>query len=196
MSRKEMNEKDKKTSEKKFIVETRIALSSENENEVLTKLHQLKSDGKVSILPCILDLFQQSGSEIVKQEVIHFISDLNDQECASVIIEYINNDKLGDYLGDVIASCWQSGLDYSRYLKTFAKCFVIGDYKIALESFTVIEEMLWKTPANSIGDCRSFILGFISEISDEKKPLFDALLKVLDEGRSHNADDFPDIYYN
>ncbi|MBN1597763.1 MAG: hypothetical protein JW894_05675 [Bacteroidales bacterium] len=181
-----MEEKKKSLAEKKFFEETKYSLSSKIDNIVLAKLRELKSSGNVSILPLILDLIADSKSEIVRSEVLSFISDLKDEKSVPVIINYIDNNKCGEHLSELIASCWQSRLNYSKYLISFARCFVNGEYQTALESFTVIEETLWQSSVKAIEDCKKYLMDRIDEIGQIKKPLYKELIKILEEGKSKN----------
>ncbi|MBA7534886.1 hypothetical protein ES705_27136 [subsurface metagenome] len=174
-----MEKNDKTKAEKRFIIKTTESLASKNEEEVLSKLNELMSTGKVSILPFILDLLDQSSSDKVKREVILFMSNLKNQKCAPVIIDYILKNKSKEYIYQVISSCWQSRLDYSKHLKAFVSCFIAGDYQIALESFTVIEEMLWRSEQTEISECRKTLISNLSKIDTRKKLLYDELINVL-----------------
>ena len=180
--------------ERKFILETKATLKSNDNKRILTKLRELKVSGNENILPFILDLLEISNSEDIIKEVLNFIRDLKDQKCVPVIIKYIDNRKVGDQLGEIISSCWQSRLDFHEYLNSFATCFLHGDYQTSLEAFTLIEEMLWKSTDKQIQSCRKVLLDNEREISEEKKPLYNELIKVLDEGRSANSELYPDIY--
>lgn len=181
-------------SEKKFIQETKATLKSKDEKMVITKLRELKVSGNVSILPFMLDLLATGNSEIIIQEVLNIIKDLRDQRCVPVIVDYIEKNKVGTHIGDIIASCWQSRLDYHAFLDTFAGCFIHGDYQTSLEAFTVIEEMLWKSSQEQIQSCKKVLLDHVGEIEEEKKPLYKELIKVLDEGKSANSEIYPDLY--
>lgn len=187
-----MVEKKNTKEEKKFVAETATALSSDKEEKVIAKLNELKSKGKPSILPLILNLLNSSKSEKVKQEVILIISNLKDQNCVPHIIKYIQQNQNHTMISEVIAACWQSRLIYSKHLNTFVRCFVSGNYQVALESFTVIEEMLWQSDSKSISECREILIGEIENIDSEKLPLYNELIKVLDEGRSKSNDEYSD----
>jgi hypothetical protein len=180
--------------EKKFVEETKTTLNSKDEKSVLTKLRELKESGNVYILPYILDLLVTSNSQVVVQEVLNIIRDLRDQKCVPVIVDYIEKNKVGNHIGDIISSCWQSRLDFHSYLNTFATCFLHGDYQTSLEAFTVIEEMLWKSTGEQIQSCREILVKYVGEINKEKQPLYRELIKVLDEGKPENSEMYPDLY--
>jgi hypothetical protein len=184
-----MSERNKENQNHLHIQETSLALASENDEIIIKKIFELKAIGNFTILPLVLDLLNSAKSERVRKEVLEFLSELKDQKCVPVINDFILNSKSEEHLSEVIITCWQSGLDYSRHLKTFAGCFITGNYQVAIESFTVIEEMIWKSSKNKIIECSTFLLDRIKEISNEKKLLFDELIKILNEGLSHNEID-------
>jgi len=188
-----MTGNNKEKEEKRFITETKESLNSKNDDLILAKIHELKSSGRVSILPLILDLLNQSNSERVKQEVIFFLSNLKDQKCVPLIVDYIQVHSDLIWISQIISACWQSRLDYSNNLNTFIDCFISGDFQVALESFTVIEEMFWRTSKTAIASCKRILIEGISDISDDKKPLYRELMKVLDSGKSGLHDDYPKI---
>ncbi len=171
-----MNQKDV---EKKFIAETKAALSGKNSRVVLAKIRELKVTGKVSILAYILDLLKSDQKEEIKNEIFNLVSDLRHQQGVPVIVDYIKQLKGSAILSQLISACWQSRLDYSDHLVTFADCFISGTYQDAIESFTVIEEMLWRSDDTKIENCRLYLLSRQSEINNEKKPLFKELIKIL-----------------
>lgn len=188
MGQNNMNEE-----EKKFIAETAVALSSEKEETVLAKLNELKSRGKAIILPYVLNLLKSSNSTKVREEVIFIISNVKDQNSVPHIIKYIQQNQGHEFISQVIAACWQSQLDYSKNLNTFIKCFISGDYQVAIESFTVIEEMLWRSDSASISECKRNLEDGIGNIDPAKMPLYNELIKVLDEGRSKSHDEYSDL---
>jgi hypothetical protein len=189
-----MTEKKISASDQKLISEVAEKLASTNETIVLKKLHSLKSTGNAKILPLVLDLLTTSKSEIIISEVITMMGQLKDPKCTPVIVEYIQGKKVGEYLSDLIASCWQSGLDFSQYLAAFAECFITGNYQVALESFTVIEEMLINSDKKLIEDCRTYLLDQEKNIDPEKKLLFKELIKVIENGTSQNVEDYPEFF--
>ena len=180
--------------EKKFYQETAAKLGSGNPEVIIRKLNELKDTGTVAILPLILDLLASHSTDRVRSEALHLVSDLKDQHCVPVITEYISRNKDKSYISDLISCCWQSSLDFSSHLPLFTDCFILGDYQVAIESFTVIEEMLWKTTETTISICKKLLSARENEINTAKKPLYNELQKLLEEGRSPNQEDYPDMY--
>jgi hypothetical protein len=189
-----MNEKKKQGEGKQFFKDAAEKLSSANSTIVLRKLSELKSTGNVTILRLILDLLSKSQPDAVIREVIAFIGQLKDQHGAQTVAEFVQSGKAGKSQSELISACWQSGLDFSNYLTIFADSFVSGNYQIALESFTVIEETLWKATEGMILECKQYLIDRQEKINTEKQLLYKELLKVLDEGTSHNAEDYPEFF--
>jgi hypothetical protein len=189
-----MSENTREERKQALLKVTAEKLASTDNRIVLKKLSELKSTGNAVILPLILDLLKKNKSDIVAKEVLTFIGQLKDQKCVPVIVQYINQEKTGKYLADLISECWQSGLDFSQHLAIFAETFILGDYQVALESFTVIEEMLWKTTPDSIDNCRRNLLDRKDQIQSDKELLFKELIKVIDSGKTKNAEDYPDFF--
>lgn len=179
--------------EKKKIQELKKILHSKDDGKVIAALGELKSTGKPSFLPAILELLTTNGSERVKNEVLNFISDLKDDKCVDFIIEYIDQNKSNELVTPLIASCWQSRLNFSNNLLTFAELFITGDYNAALESFTVIEESLWQSSEEIITECRTFMIDHIADINQNKKPLYNELIKILEEGKTNDTDPYLDV---
>lgn len=187
--------REQTTEERKLIYETKTVLTSGNAKNILAKLNELKSTGSTLIFPFILDLLSKDDEDIlVISEVLRILGDLKDQECAQILVSYIADNRFDTFLAQILAACWKSQLDYSPYLDIFINCFISGNYEEALESFTVIEEMLWKSSKEEIDSFKSILIERKAEISSEKDPLYRELLKVLENGESSNREDYPNIY--
>ncbi len=165
--------------EKRYIAKTKATLESKDSKSVLAKIRELKTSGKTSILSCVLDLLKSEQIEEIKIEIFDLISNLRNKDSVPIIVDYIKQLKGSDNLSQLIAACWQSQLDYSNYLETFADCFISGTYQDAIESFTVIEEMIMFSDGTKIEGCRLYLLNRQSEVNKEKQPLFIELIKIL-----------------
>lgn len=189
-----MDEKVRKEKELKFYKEIELKLNAGSTSSVINTIKDLHNTGNPTILPLILNLLETTKVESIAQEILILLGELKDNKTVKPICDYISNHPSGKYLAKVIGTCWQSGLDYSSEMTLFVKCFIEGNYEVALESFTVIEEMVWRTPIEKINICRETLTGRIREISADKKPLYTELIKIMNEGVSINHDDFPDLY--
>lgn len=189
-----MDEKAKKEKELRFYKETELKLKASSVNSILGTIKELRKTGNVKVLPLVFDLLETTREENIVKEVLILLGELKDNKTVPAITDYISKRPSGKYLGKVIAACWQSGLDFSSGMPLFVKCFIEGNYEIALESFTVIEEMIWRTSIDMLNACRETLINSAKDISEDKKPLYNELIKILNEGVSINHDEFPDLY--
>ena len=165
--------------EKKYIAETKAALTSADNRIILAKIKELKTTGQVNILSFILELLKSKYPAEIHNEVFCLVSDMRYQQGVPIVMEYIEQLRGSESLAQLISACWQSQLDYSNYLEIFADCFISGSYQDAIESFTVIEEMLMRSNDTKIKNCRTYLSSRKSEVNNEKIPLFRELIKIL-----------------
>jgi hypothetical protein len=191
-----MDTKGRKAKEHGHIKDTALKLNSGDIKVIRSELHQLRSSGNLLILPYLLNLLSDSANEEIIKEAINFLGEIKDPGSAPVIAEYISRHSNDKNITKLIATCWQTGLDYSGHLNIFAECFIIGNYEQSLESFTVIEEMLWRSSIDNISGCLEILVNRQSEIIEEKKPLYNELIKILREGTTQNKEEFPGLYFN
>jgi hypothetical protein len=151
-----------------------------NAELILTSLYEIRNSGSVKILPVLFGMIHKDSDTKVRNEIIHFIGELKTQEAASVIAGALEARDYGDYICPLVAACWQSGLDFSKHLRVFARLFIQADYKTALEAFTVIEESLPGAEKPDIHDCIHFLQEAQCMVTDEKLPLYLELRKVVE----------------
>ena len=130
-------------------------------------------------MPELLKLLNRTGSELIKKELIRFIADAKEADAVPHILAGLRDPDLAAVRCDIVSACWQSGLDYSAELELFIRLFLEGDYRTALESFTVIEESVINLGKQEIEKARKLLLGGQEHITEEKKPLATELVKLL-----------------
>ena len=163
----------------KYYLEIQKRLESTNEINILDTIKEIRYTGKPEIIPLLFELLVHTKFSRIRQELITLFCQLKDQNCVPYIIEALSERKYGEDLAPVISSCWQSGLNYSEYMDTFAYLLIDGSYYVALESFTVIEESAHEATRESINHCLKILNENKHRITTEKLPLFKALLDVL-----------------
>jgi len=156
-------------------------LKGSDPDRINTTLHEIRNSGSVKVLPFLLQLINKNTDPQIRNEILILLSELKSHEAVPLIAESLDKHDFGDYLPAVIAACWQSGLDFSKYLRVFAGFFIQADYRAALEAFTVIEESVPGANDMDITDCLRFFRDAECMVTDEKLPLFRELMKVLGE---------------
>ncbi len=168
-----------KSEENRKNSELRNKLYSGNHFVIVEALREIKENGTINIIPCLFDLINENTSDIIKKDILRLICDIKEQSAAPALIEAISTRNFGEDTSSVIATFWQSRLDFSSYLPTFIKIFIKEDYQTALEAFTVIEESVTKISDRMQKECINILRSAGDSITKEKKPLFNELVKVI-----------------
>jgi hypothetical protein len=156
------------------------SLGSSDSGTVLLTLHEIRNSGSVKLLPILFKLINKDTDPIVRNEILNLLGEIRSPEAVPLIAASFDKNDFGDYLPAFVAACWQSGLDFSKYLRVFAGLFIQADYITALEAFTVIEESMPNASEPEIYECISFLKDAECMVTDEKLPLFRELRKVVE----------------
>lgn len=70
----------------------------------------------------------------------NFFNDIKYKSARPEVIAEIRKPWKINTISMLVSSCWQSGLDYSEYIKDIIDVFLEADYSTAIECMTVIEE--------------------------------------------------------
>lgn len=164
----------------KYYKEIEERLQAKETKEILETLKDIRKTGHAHILPLVFKLVNENPNQQIHEEVFQMLGQLKEKECVEYVIKEINSGDSKKHITRLLATCWQSGLDYSQHLLTFAEQFTTSDYITSIEAFTVIEEWIHNTSRADIQACKQYLVDSISEISQEKKPLYLELVKLVE----------------
>jgi hypothetical protein len=168
-----MNKDNKKNAE------LRNKLNSSNYLLVFEALREIKESGTINIIPHLLDLINENTPDIIKKDILRLICDIKEQSAVPVLVDAISKRNFGDDTSHVVATFWQSRLDFSNYLPTFIRIFIKEDYQTALEAFSVVEGSVSKMTVKMQKQCINILTDAEESISSDKKPLFNELIKIV-----------------
>jgi hypothetical protein len=80
----------------------------------------------------------------------------------------------------LVASCWQSGLDYADYLTDMARTFLKADYATAIECMTVIEGSIQSSTRTRKDEIITLIMESPLAFMNEKNVLLHELIAILE----------------
>ena len=146
---------------------------------VLKSLSKLRTSGNLTYIPEILKLLSQTRKELIEKELIRFLADIKEQGVVPLFAAGLKKPGLKPAHARILSAIWQSGLDYSRYMDLFIQLFLEGDYLVALESFTVIEQSIEHLSNQEIAEERKNLLDGLESVSEDKKPLARELVNLL-----------------
>lgn len=164
----------------KYYLEIEQQLNSKDTKEVLDTIKEIRKTGHAHILPLLFNLVRKNPNQKVQEEVFLLLGQVKEKDCVNFVVEEISSGRSSKQISKIIASCWQSGLDYSKHILLFTKQFMLLDYQTAIEAFTVIEEWIHNSEKKDIQSCKNYLIGSISDITEEKKPLYSELIKLID----------------
>jgi len=146
-------------------------------NGAISKLRDEQSfEGAIGAITAFYD---RTADFAVKKTIEGFMNDLKDQSVCQEVIEEIRKPWKADTISMLVASCWQSGLDYSGFSTDFAKVFLKADYITAIECLTVIEESASDLSKEKKDELRKIVEDNPHSFVDEKKSLTDELFSIL-----------------
>lgn len=136
-------------------------------------------EGAIGLLASFYDKTEDVS---VRKAIETFMNDLKDQSVSKEVITEIRKPFSEPTISMLVASCWQSGLDYSEYSSDLTEVFMGSDYVTALECLTVIEESLPGLSQAKKDELINIIREYPAQSPGEKSGLTSELIEILKEG--------------
>ena len=177
MSDQDINKQaQEKAQEQSFIK----SLRSGNRIAILASLKDIRSLGKVTILPEVFDVLCDQEDEQIYNEAVSLINDLKSKESVPYLTDAIADSEYASIRQELVASCWQNGLSYSKHIRLFVDVTLNDPYATAIEAFTVIEGCIGDITENERKQHIQYIKQHISSSEPEKHLLLQELIKVME----------------
>ena len=154
-------------------------IQSDKENIILNAINQLYTDGRVELLPYLIKLYFVSKSENVRREILELLNNLKDKHACPYLIDAVIKYRGQESYHNIVSSCWQSGLDYSEYLKVFIDLVIEQDLFSAVEAFSVIEGNISELSPPEREKHAIYIRSKLGIVSEDRKKLVKELLHVV-----------------
>lgn len=109
-------------------------------NEINARISMLRTEEPFEgAIMMLARLYDETSDESLKLAISAFLNDMKEQSGQAEVIESLASVVNPASKTMLASSCWQSGLDYSRYAVELAEAFMAGDYLTSLECFTVLD---------------------------------------------------------
>lgn len=156
-------------------------LKSDNANELLFTIKQIRNTGDPKILPHLFELLANNKSEEVNSAIIGLLNDLKNKDCRQEVIKALKNDDYYDIHKEILTTCWQSGLDYSKEIALFVNFFAKREFEVAFEAFTIIDTFEEKIDQEIIKPLIKKLKSNIDKFKQtNKEGLFIELIHILE----------------
>ena len=169
-----------KRSDKK-LKELSAVLKKNNAEAVIQSIQALRDEepfeGAVTLLA---EYYDRSTSNSVRPVISEFFNDLKDQSVRPEVISEIRKQYKPQTISMLVASCWQSGLDYSDYLTDMTRTFLKADYATSIECMTVIEGSVQNATRPRKDELITIIMESPFAFMNEKNALVHELISILE----------------
>jgi hypothetical protein len=175
----------KKTTEGKSSVtsaELIKQLQSKDPAQTIKALHKLEKVANINDLPSIVSVMAGLTDPGQLNQFAAFLSNIRSKKAPEFMVGFLSDPSLAGIRTILTRACWESQLDYSSYLMIFARLFITGDYLLALEAFSVIENTCLERPVNKVvlTEISILIKNSLPDQPEAKQALTIELIKVLE----------------
>jgi hypothetical protein len=116
-------------------------LSKGNDTEQKEAVKALKVHGDQTIIEPLLIALVQAPSPEVEGEIIDLLNTIKSTKVPPIIAKALADERFKSVRQIMLASIWNSGLDYRPYLASIVKAGTEGDLLDAVECITIIENI-------------------------------------------------------
>lgn len=157
-------------------------LESKDPAIALKALNKLEKVANINDLPQILRVMSGLTNPRLMDEFTVFLSNIRSNKAPTIIVQFLADPLYNTIRTALTRSCWESQLDYSAHLLLFARLFIAGDYMLALEAFTVIENTCLEHPVKKtlLQEISILIKNSLPDQPETKQRLTRELILVLE----------------
>jgi len=154
-------------------------LYSNNIATTIQAIEEIAQSGNSGYIPMLVDVLYIHENDEVKMNIIKLLSEVKHSDAVVELVKAIENEKYKPLQEVLIRACWENGLDYSNYFTTFIDLLINGEYMVAFEAFTLIENSDVKLTATSTKEYLDRLRGALSQASDDRKILIHSIIQFL-----------------
>lgn len=154
-------------------------LQSDDESVVASAVETIKAKGNSSYIEPLFEVMQTTANTETQRAVKRILADIKPAESVQILLELAQNPKFASIQSDIISVCWESGLDFSNHIPTFIKWVIEGEYMVAFEAFTVIENIEKALPIADVEDYLKPVFEAIDQAQADRKVLLEAIVSHL-----------------
>ncbi len=115
-------------------------LATTEGQKFINSIQLLKNEGSIQALRPLADLLLIKGRD-EQQAIFSLLEDLNESAAVDTMIEILRDERYLTIRQSLLATVWNSKLNYSYFLPEFVEIAVDGDFMEALECLTIMENM-------------------------------------------------------
>jgi len=176
-----LSEKDKKVEQ--YI----IKLKTGKEDQVLTALKGIRTDGNENVIPFIVDALAQTSSPKVEKEITTLLLELKTVKVIEPLLKAIEEPNYKEYHPLLVSVFWNAGLNPIDHVQRFVEFAIEGDFMTCLECLTVIENLEGEFEEEQLLEGMVLIKNFLGKNKNHEKAellrSMEAILKQFDNNQ-------------
>ena len=153
-------------------------IQSNDRSKMIKGFKKLSSKGNIEIIQPLIDIYSNSANNELQEEVKKTLSQLKTTKALPILIKNINNsDKRVTEL--VLHSIWSSNLDACDHIPLIVEAATKGDFMIALEALTLIENLEGPFKEEDLLEGMVHVNEYLSKKPDDKEDLIKSIANTL-----------------
>lgn len=132
---------EKETLKQKKIEGLLTELASNDEKKQLNAVKSMKTHGNETVVKPLLIVLARTNSEVLKAEITTVLNTIKFTAVPPIIASALVDERFASIRQVLLASVWNSGLDYSPYLTEIVTAATKGEMMDALECITIVENL-------------------------------------------------------
>ncbi|MCG8574570.1 MAG: hypothetical protein MI810_06780 [Flavobacteriales bacterium] len=153
-------------------------LSSADAKKQLAAVKSLKVHGNETVIDPLLETYISTDDERLKLEITDLLNTLKSASVPPVIAKALMNKKYAGIRQMLLASIWNSGLDYNDHLREIISAASQGDMMEALECITIIENIEGTLTEDQLFEPILVLKEYLVQNRDEQSPKMDMLKEI------------------
>lgn len=169
----------KETQKDKKVKELLLMLASKNELEQIKAVKTLKVHGNEMSIEPLVQVLSSSSSEALKNEIIDLLNSIKSTKVPAEIIKCLGNPAYSNAHQLLLASIWNSGLDYNQYMGEIATATIGGDFMHAMECITILENLEGDLNEDEIMEALLVFKSYLVETKDANDSKAELIKEML-----------------
>ena len=164
-------------SNSKFNISILKEIQSKDKAKVKKAFEKLYKNGNVSIIQSLIDIYCEQDN-FAKSEIKKVLSQLKISKALPILINNLEsaNNEIKEL---ILHSIWSSNLDAEENISLIVKTAIEGNFTVAFEALTLIENLEAINNESVIIESMILINEYLTEKEDEKSDLIKSMLDVL-----------------
>jgi len=155
-------------------------LFSPKEETVLKALQKVPEDGNSKFIIPLLKTFKEwEGNHQIRSKVESILKQLKSESAIPELITALDDPEFDDQRALIISAFWNSGIFPENDVDVLVRQAIRGDYMVALEAITVIENIEAEMDHDMIQDAIFDLDEALEREEEEHTPLLVELKKLL-----------------